>query len=127
MHTLSGYSLIILTNIYTHHNSWLNLKNIKLSKRRQTQISLYGLILIQFSSVQPLSHVQLFATPWTAALQVSLSITNSWSLLKLMSIESVIPSNHFILCHTLLLPPSIFHRIRIFSNESVLCIRWPKY
>ena len=80
----------------------------------------------QFSSVQSLSHVQLFATPWTAAHQASLSITNSQSLLKLMSIESVMPSNHLILCYPLLLPPSIFPSIRIFSNESVLLIRWPK-
>ena len=75
-------------------------------------------------SVQLLSHV--FATPWPAACQASLSITNSWSLLKLMSIELVMPSNHLILCHPLLLPPSIFPRIRVFSNESVLRIRWPK-
>ena len=80
-----------------------------------------------FSSVQSLSNIQLFATPWTAARQALLSITNSWSLLKLMSIESVMPSNHLILCHPLLLPPSIFPGIRVFSNESVLCIRWPKY
>ena len=66
-------------------------------------------------------------TPWTAACQASLSITNSWKLLKFMSIKSVIPSNHLILCHPLLLPPSIFPSIRVFSNESVLCIRWPKY
>ena len=74
-----------------------------------------------------LSCVQLFGTPWTAARQASLSITNSWSLLKLMSIESVMPSNHLILCHPLLLQPSIFPSIRVFSNESVVCIRWPKY
>ena len=80
----------------------------------------------QFTSVQSLSHVQLFATPWTAAPQASLSITNSRSLLKLMSIESMMPSNHLILCHPFLLP-SIFPSIRVFSNESVLCIRWPKY
>ena len=67
------------------------------------------------------------ATPWTAAHQASLSITNSQSSLKLMSIESVMPSNHFILCHPLLLPPSIFPSTRVFSNESVLCIRWPEY
>ena len=79
------------------------------------------------SSVQSLSHVWLFATPWTAARQASLSITNSQSLLKLMSIESVIPFNHLILCHPLLLPPSIFPSIKVFSSESVLCIRWPKY
>ena len=78
-------------------------------------------------SVQSLSHVRLFAAPWTAARQASLSITNSWSLLKLMSIESVMPSNHLILCRPLLLLPSIFPSIRVFSNESVLCTRWPKY
>ena len=79
------------------------------------------------SSVQLLSHVQLLATPWTAAHQASLSITNSRNFLKLMSIESVMPSNHLILCHPLLLLPSVFPGIRVFSNESVLCIRWPKY
>ena len=79
------------------------------------------------SSVQSLSHVQLFVTPWTAACQASLSITNSRSLLKLMSIESVMPSNHFILCHPLLHLPSVFPSIRVFSSESVLRIRWPKY
>ena len=79
-----------------------------------------------FSSVQSLSRVQHFATPWTAAHQASLSITNSWSLLKLMSIESVMPSNHLILCCPLLLWPLIFPSIRVFSNESVLRIRWPK-
>ena len=78
------------------------------------------------SSVQSHSCVQLFATPWTAANQASLSITNSWSLLKLMSIESVRPPNHLILCRPLLLPPSIFASIRVFSNESALSIRWPK-
>ena len=77
-------------------------------------------------SVQLLSHVRLFVTPWTAARQASLSITNSWSLLKLTSIESVMPSNHQILCRPLL-PLSIFPSIRVFSNESALCIRWPKY
>ena len=82
---------------------------------------------VQFCSVQSLSHVRLFAPPWTAARQASLSITNSWSLLKLMSIELVMPSNHLILCHPLLLLPSIYPSIRAFSNESVLCIRWPKY
>ena len=81
----------------------------------------------QCSSVQLLSHVQLFATPWTAACQASLSITYSWSLIKLISIESVIPSNHLILCCPLLLLPLIFPSINIFSNESALRIRWPKY
>ena len=81
----------------------------------------------QFSSVQSLSHVQFFAIPWNAACQASLSITNSRSLPKLMSIESVMPSNHFILCRPLLFLPSIFPSIRVFSNESALRIRWPKY
>ena len=85
------------------------------------------LSLDQFSSAQLLSYVQLFVTPWTAAGQASLSITNSRSLLKLLSIESVMPSNHLILCHPLLLLPSIFPNLRVFSNELVLCIRWPKY
>ena len=80
-----------------------------------------------FSSVQSLSCVQLFVTPWTGALQASLPITNSWSLLKLMSIEIVMPSNCLILCCPLLLLPSIFPSIRVFSNESVLPIRWPEY
>ena len=80
-----------------------------------------------FSSVQSLSRVRLFETPWTAARQASLSITNSQSSPKPMSIESVMPSNHLILCHPLLLLPSSFPSIRIFSNESTLCIRWPVY
>ena len=83
--------------------------------------------VLQFSSVHSLSHVQLFATPCTAARQTSLSITNTRSLLKLVSFKSVMPSNHLILCHPLLLLPSIFPSIRVFSNESVLLIRWPKY
>ena len=78
-------------------------------------------------SVQSLSHVRLFVTPWTAARQASLSITNSWSLLKLMSIESVMLPIHLSLCHPLLLLPSIFPSIRVFSNELALYIRWPKY
>ena len=79
------------------------------------------------SSVQSLSRVQLFATPWTTACQASLSITNSWSLPKPISTESVMPSNHLVLCHPLLLLPSIFPSIRVFSNESALHIRWPNY
>ena len=82
---------------------------------------------VAFSSVQSLSRVRLFGTPWTAAHQASLSITNSWSPPKPMSIESVMPSNHFILCHPLLLLPSAFPSIRVFSNESALHMRWPKY
>ena len=77
--------------------------------------------------VQSLSHVRLFATPWTKACQASLSFTISWSLLKLTSIESVMPSKHLILCHPLLLLPSIFPSIRVFPSESALCIKWPKY
>ena len=85
------------------------------------------LLSVLFSSFQSFSHVQFFVTPWTAACQASLSITNSQSLLKLMSIESVMPSNHLILSRPLLLLPSIFSSIRVFSNESVLSIKWPKY
>ena len=88
---------------------------------------LQNLCLDSVSSVQSLSHVWLFTTPWTAACQTSLSIVNSRMLLKLMSVESVMPSNYHILCCPLLLPPSIFPSIRIFSNKSILCIRWPKY
>ena len=80
-----------------------------------------------FSSAQSLSRVQLFATPWTGVCQASLSITNSQSLLKLMSIKLLMPPNHLTLCRPLLLPPPIFPSIRVFSNESVLHIRWPKY
>ena len=83
--------------------------------------------MFKFSTVQLLSHVRLFATPWTAAHQASLSITNSQSLLILMSIESVMPSNHLILCWPLLLLPSIFPSISVFANETVLCIRWTNY
>ena len=83
--------------------------------------------LVRFSSVQSLSRVRLFATPWITARQASLSITNSWSSLRLMSIESVMPSSHLILCRPLLLLPIIPSSIRVFSNESTLCMRWPKY
>ena len=96
-------------------------------KHRVLLRSWSSLYILQFSSVQLLSHVWPFATPWTAALQASLSITNSRSLLELMSIESVMPSKYLILCRPLLVPPSIFPSIRGFSNELVLCIRWPKY
>ena len=96
-----------------------------LSKKNLKPIYIW-MTLLRLSSIQWLSHVQLFATPWTAAHQASLSITNSQSLPKPMSIESVMPSNHLILCCPLLLP-SIFPSIRVFSNESALRIRWPKY
>ena len=88
---------------------------------------LFNRYFLSVQSVKSLSYVRLFMTPWTTARQASLSITNSRSLLKLMSIESVMPSKHLILCHPLLLLPSIFPSIRVFSDESVLCIRWPKY
>ena len=98
-------------------------------KRDQSVVffNLWAFSSVQFSSVQSLSRVQLFATPWTAAHKDSLPFTNSQSLLKCMSIESVMPSNHLILCHPLLLLHSIFPSIRIFCSESALCIRWPKY
>jgi len=105
--------------------------------RRQTGLSLAGSHRIsaglktssgcQFNSIQSLSHVRLFVTPWAAACQASLSFINSQSLLKLMSIKLVMPSNHLVLCHPLLLLPSMFPSIKVFSNESVLHIRWPKY
>jgi len=90
-------------------------------------ISLDRISVTHFSSVQSLSCVQLFVTPWTAAHQASLSITKSWDLLKPMFIELLMPSNHFILCCPLVLPPSVFPSITVFSNESVLHIRWPNY
>ena len=86
-----------------------------------------ALAILSLSSIQSLSRIWLFATSWTAACQASLSITNSQNLLKLMSIELVMPSNYLILCRPLLLPPSIFPSIRVFSNKSALCFRWPKY
>ena len=98
----------------TQFLSFLWLSNIPL---------LYALLLL----LSCFSHVRLFANPWTAGRQASLSVTNSRSLLKLISIELVIPSNHLILCHPLLFLPSIFPSVSVFSNESVLCIRWPKY
>ena len=102
-------------------------KDIDWWKHVHVYSSTYHITLLQFSSVQSLCCVWLFATPWTAAHQASLSINNSRSLLKLMSIESVKPSNHFILCCPLLLLPSIFPTTKVFSNESVLPISWPKY
>ena len=87
----------------------------------------FSVLRVDTDSVQSFSCVRLFVTPWTAAHQASLSITNSQSLLKLMSIELVMPSNHLILCHPLLLLPSLFPSIKVFSNGSVLCIRWRKY
>ena len=102
--------------VLIHSNIWAKFENIMLSERR---------ISVQFSSVA--QSCPIFVTPWTAAHQASLSITNSWSPPKLMTIESVMPSNHLIPCRSLLLLPSIFPSIRVFSNESALRIRWPKY
>ena len=118
--------LVFHTSICSHISSILMLltddtKNVSYEKMRDNQCS------VQFSTVQSLSHVLLFATSWTAAHQASLSITNSWISLKLMSVESVMPSSHLILCCPLLLLPSVFPSIRVFLNESALCIRWPKY
>ena len=115
---LTSHIRKILKSIFFSLWSKLELSNCK---RKYIYICLY------ISSVQSPSVVLLFATPWTAVHQVSLSIMNSRSLLKLMSIESVMPSSHLMLCHPILLPPSIFPSIRIFSHESLLCIRWPKY
>ena len=107
-----------------------------MAERKGTSVSLFSLFYIKtvISSVaahpcvvQSLSHVPLFATPWTAVQKASLFFTISWSLLKLMSIESVMPSNHLVLCHPLLLLTSIFPNIGVFSNESALHIRWPKF
>ena len=111
--------------LHTLLSMWWNEQQLR-TDQLLTCFKEWSLITAQFSSFQSLSCVRLFATPWTAACQASLSITNSWSLLKLMSIESVMPSNHLILRHPLLLP-SIFSSIRVFSNESALLIRWPKY
>ena len=111
-HETEHYSSLKRKEILTHATMWMNLEDAVLNK---------------ISSVQSLSFVQLFVTPWTAACPASLSIINSQSLLKYISIESVVPSNHLILCHSLLLLPSVLPSIRVFSNESVLCIRWPKY
>ena len=102
------------------------LQRVDIAMRKST-FSIFSFLSLQFSSVQSLSHVRLFATPQIAAHQASLSVTNSRSSLKLMSIESVMPSSHLILCCPLLLLPPIPPRIRVFSNESTLCMRWPKY
>ena len=123
LHTLEKIACIFATHlisVYLELNVHIHLRALG------CHVGVYRL-KFGFSSVQSLSHVRLFATPWTVARQASLSITSSQSLPKLMSIESVVPSNHFILCHSLLLPSSIFPSIRVFSNESALCIRWPKY
>ena len=115
MHFLSFLHLPLPFNTCAHMNTSCHVHN------RENNLSLFPVV------VQPLSCDQLFVTPWTAARQASLFLTVSWSLLKLMSVELVMPSNNLILCRPLLLLPSIFPSIRIFSSESALCIRWPKY
>ena len=122
--------------IRKNQRKWRHIMYMKVKVAQSCQIlchpmdyTVYGIlqarILEWVSSVQSLSHLQLFVTPWIAAWQASMSIINSWSLLKLMPIQSVMLSNHLILCHPLLLPPSICPSIRVFSNQSVLHIRWP--
>ena len=110
-------------------NTHLQINMLSLWRQSKQEAELWSQLLseLRFGSVQLLSRVWLSATPWTAACQASLSITRSRSLLKLISIESVMPSNHLILCHPLLLPPSIFPSIRVFSNVSVLHVRWPEF
>ena len=123
---------ILLDHRHSHsfvHCLWLlsNCNSRAEYLQQNSNVVISSMHIVVSGSVQSPSHVRLFATPWTAALQASLSITNTWSLLKLMSIELVMPSSHLILCHPLLLLPSIFPGIRVFSNESALLIRWPKY
>ena len=124
VHIMEYYSHLKEKEIWIHATTFedIMLSEISWSERQILYDSIY-----QFSSVQSLSRVRLFATPWIAARQASLSITNSRSSLKLTSIESVMPSNHLILCHPLLLLPPIPPSIRVFSNESTLWMRWPKY
>ena len=138
---LSTVRSVVLSQFLTHHSKELKWETstAQAGKTYWASSKMYILeaweetnhrsrpVLIQFSSEKALGCVWLFATPRTAASQLSLSITNSWSFLKLMSIEPVMLSNHHILCCPLLLPPSIFPSIRVFSNEWVLHIRWPKY
>ena len=115
------HSLFLSLN-YLYNTPVLSLSNLGRNTSRDRNSA-----IPQFSSVHSLSRVRLFATPWITARQASLSITNSWSLLRFMSIESVMPSSHLILCHTLLLLPPIPPSIRVFSNESTVHMRWPKY
>ena len=124
------YYNMIVQNIKWYHLWYCKNKSLELELKALQKKLVFQIIssfLYTFSSVQSLSRVQLFATPWTAARQASLSITNSRSPPKPMSIDSVMPSNHLILCSPLLLLPSTFPSIRAFSNESALHIRWPKY
>ena len=124
LHTDIKVSKILLNSLISKRI----IKVIEPIQRAFVELDIYRqLFLVVVVAVQPLSRVWLFATPWTAACQAPLSITNSWSLLKFTPIELVMPSNHLILCHPLLLLPSIFPSIRVFSSDSVLCIGWSKY
>ena len=123
LHTDIKVSKILLNSLISKRI----IKVIEPIQRAFVELDIYRQLFVVVVAVQPLSRVWLFATPWTAACQASLSITNSWSLLKFMPIELVMPSNHLILCHPLLLLPSIFPSIRVFSSDSVLCIGWSKY
>ena len=139
LHHLSYMWNLQTSNLYTRIEEWLLvawvrsrgwgvvIKWYKLSLYKNERIIRINLQFSHFSSVQPLSRVRLFATSWTATHQASLSITNSWSILKLMFIVLVMPPNCLILFHPLLLPISIIPSFKVFSHESVLCIRWPKY
>ena len=126
MYSVRQWSSFILLHIPVHFSISL-IDHTVLSLLYTLSCLTVNSLTVCVSSVQLFSRVRLFVTPWTAAHQASLSITNSQSLLKLMSTESVMPSNHLILCSPLLLLPSIFHSIRVFSNELALHIRWPKY
>ena len=123
---LKRYTTDTLMNLQNHYAEWMKTKTIKYITY-SIYACVYLIASVQFSSVHWLSRVRFFVTPWIAALQASLSITNSWSSPKLMSIESAMPSSHLILCHPLLLLPPIPPRITVFSNESTLRMRWPKY
>ena len=137
IHTVKGFSIVsqvedVFLKFPCFFYDAMNVGNLISGSFEFSKTSFFSVIswftyCWSFSSVQSLSHVQLFATPWTAAHQASLSITNSRNLLKFRSIESMMPSSHLILCHPLLLMPSVFPSIRVFSNESALHIRWPKY
>ena len=128
---LFAHSVVCLVNTIYWFSEWTKMEKrpgYPLFLLKKNFFLLFStLFLMSISSVQSLSRVQLFETPWTAAHQASMSITNSRSLLKLMSVDLVMPSNHLILCLPLLLLPSIFPSIRVFPNESVLPIRWPEY
>ena len=124
---MTAFYIWLLSQVF-----WGEKKGTLMMKLRSMQHISHNLLSVQssmyqFSSVHSFSHVRLFATPWIAACQAFLSITNSQSSLKLMSIESVMPSSHLVLCHPLLLLPPTPPSIRVFSNESTLCMRWPKY